>query len=132
MPPLNRQTEAATEPALPARKPAHARWSNRRADITAALIVAVCAYFYVQINVIAPIPALNGPSDFFGYLKGADDVLHGRSPYNNPAFFYPPLLAFLAIPFAVLDYTTARWVWFVLSHLLLIGAAGLLWRGMGG
>src|SRR5262249_53428661 len=51
---------------------------------------------------------------------------------NNPAFFYPPLLAFQTVPFALVDYTTARWIWFVLSHVFLIGAAGLVWRGMGG
>jgi hypothetical protein len=35
------------------------------------------------------------------------------------------------IPLALVDYVPARWIWFVLSHLLLIGAGGALWRGMG-
>jgi hypothetical protein len=41
-------------------------------------------------------------------------------------------LAFLMVPFALVDYVAARWIWFALSHLFLIGAGGLLWRGMGG
>jgi hypothetical protein len=105
---------------------------KRSGNILCALIVALCALIYVRTSVLPPIPTLAGPSDFFGYYQAAEDILHGRSPYHNPAFFYPPLLAFLMVPLALLNYVLARWIWFALSHLFLIGAGALLWRGMGG
>ena len=105
---------------------------ERWGDICCALIVAICALIYVRSNVAPPIPMLARPSDFSGYFHAAEDILHGKSPYNNPGFFYPLLLAFLMVPLALIDYVAARWVWFALSHLFLIGAAGLLWRAMGG
>jgi len=101
-------------------------------NIICALIVALCAWIYVCTSVVPPISSLTHPSDFGGYFHAAEDILHGRSPYHDPAFFYPPLLAFLMVPLALVDYVAARWIWFVLSHLFLIGAGGLLWRGMGG
>lgn len=96
-----------------------------------ALIVLVCILVYVRKSIVPVIPTLAGTSDFSAYFYAADDLLHGRSPYSNPVFFYPPLLAFLMIPLALVDYVAARWIWFVLSHLLLIDAGIVLWRGMG-
>lgn len=96
------------------------------------LIVALCAVMYVRTNVSLRIPTLARPSDFAAYIEAGQDLLHGISPYNNPALFYPPLLAFLMVPFALVDYVVARWIWFILSHLLMMVSGGLLWRGMGG
>jgi hypothetical protein len=106
--------------------------TQRFGSIFCAVIVALCALIYVRTNIVQPIPKLAGPSDFYAYFHAAEDILHGRSPYSDPVFFYPPLLAFLMVPLALLDYVTARWIWFVLSHLFLIGAGWLLWRDMGG
>jgi len=104
-----------------------ARWGN----VFCILIVAFCALMYVRTNVISPISALSDPSDFFAYLSAGRDILHGRSPYSNSVFFYPPLLAFLMVPLALVDYVSARWIWFAVSHLFLLGAAWLLWCGIG-
>src|ERR1035437_7465319 len=106
--------------------------TERSGNIFCALSVAIFFLIYVRTSVGAPIPTLPTNSDFGGFRHAAEDILHGKSPYNNPAFFYPPLLAFLMVPLALVDYVVARWIWFVLSHLFLIGAGGLLWRGMGG
>lgn len=103
---------------------------NSAANVACVSIVAVCAVIYVRTSVVPPIPTLAHPSDFAGYYHAAEDVLHGISPYRSPAFFYPPLLAFLAIPLALVHYVTARWIWFVLSRLFLIGAGWWLWRAM--
>lgn len=104
----------------------------RAGDIFCALAVALCALIYVRTSVAPPIPTLAGPSDFYGYYHAGEDILHGSSPYRSPAFFYPPLLAFLMVPLALVDYVAARWIWFALSHLFLLGAGWLLWRGLGG
>ena len=105
--------------------------AERSGNILCALIVALCTLIYVRTSFVPPIPTLAIQTDFSAYFHAAKDILHGRSPYNNPVFFYPPLLPFLMVPLALIDYVAARWVWFVLSHLFLIGAGGLLWRGMG-
>jgi len=101
-------------------------------DIFCALVVVSCAVIYARTSVVPPIATLAGPSDFAAYYHAGEDILHGRSPYQNPAFFYPPLPAFLMVPLTLVDYVAARWIWFALSHLFLIGAGGLLWRGLGG
>jgi hypothetical protein len=101
-------------------------------NIFCALIIALCALVYVRTNVLRPIPTLAIATDFSAYFHAAQGILHGKSPYSDPVFFYPPLLAFLMIPLALMDYVAARWVWFAVSHLFLIGAGGLLWRSMGG
>jgi hypothetical protein len=101
-------------------------------NIFCALIVAVCALIYIRTSVVQPIPKLAGPSDFYAYFHAAEDILRGISPYNDSVFFYPPLLAFLMVPLALVDYAEACWIWFILSHIFLIGAGALLWRGMGG
>lgn len=109
------------------------KWTPARlfADSLCALIVLVSILIYVRTSVVPVIPTLAGPSDFSAYLQAAADILQGTSPYSNPVFFYPPLLAFLMIPLALVDYVAARWIWFVLSQLLLIGAGLVLWRGVG-
>ncbi len=100
-------------------------------NIVCALLVAFCAWTYVRTNIIRPLPSIPRLSDSSAYFQAGTEILHGRSPYSDPALFYPPLLPFLMAPFALLDYVTARWTWFVLSHLFLLGGAALLWRAMG-
>lgn len=111
--------------------PVAQRSSLKAGNIVCALVVALCAVIYVRANVASLIPILSNVSDFSGYYDAGKDVLHGVSPYRSPAFFYPPLLAFLAVPLALVDYVSARWIWFGLSHLFLIGAGWLLWRATG-
>lgn len=101
-------------------------------NIVCALVVALCLFLYIRTSILSPIPTLRTQTDFSAYFHAAQHVLDGVSPYNDPVFFYPPLLAFFMIPFALIDYVSARWVWFILSHLLLIGSGGLLWRFMSG
>jgi len=74
---------------------------------------------------------LSSESDFSAYYRAAKAVLSGQSPYENPAYFYPPVVAFLTAPFGLTDYVTARWIWFALSQVFLLSAAWLLWRASG-
>ncbi len=103
----------------------------RRSNIATGLILALCCWVYIRMNIIRPIPTLPGLSDFLAYFHTAQDVLHGKSPYVDPALFYPPLLPFLMVPLGLISYEAARWTWFILSHVFLLGAAVLLWRDMG-
>jgi Glycosyltransferase family 87 len=101
------------------------------ANIACTIFVGYFAYLYWKINILRPIPGLSSVSDFGVYYRAGRDVLNGASPYENPAYFYPPLVAFAMAPFALTDYVTGRWLWFLLSHGLLLLAAWLLWRALG-
>jgi hypothetical protein len=101
------------------------------ANIVTIIVLGLCAFFYIRTNVLTPLPGLRSQSDFAVYYRAAKDVVSGTSPYENPAYFYPPLVAFLMTPFAFTDYVTARSTWFVLSHLVLLWAGWSLWRAWG-
>lgn len=104
---------------------------QRLPDVATALVIALCAIWYYHANIAHQITGLAGPSDFSEYYRAAQSILNGRSPYENPAWFYPPLTAFLIAPFALTDYHTARWIWFVLCQASLLAAGFLLWRAAG-
>jgi hypothetical protein len=100
-------------------------------DHRCAIVVTVCAAWYVKANLLFPMRYLSSESDFTAYYRAAKAVLSGQSPYENPAYFYPPVFAFLTAPFGLTDYVTARWIWFALSQVFLLSAAWLLWRASG-
>lgn len=91
----------------------------------------ICAAWYVKANLLFPMRYLSSESDFSAYYRAAKAVLSGQSPYENPAYFYPPVFAFLTAPFGLTDYVTARWIWFAVSQVFLLSAAWLLWRASG-
>ena len=101
------------------------------ANIFCILFVTLCACWYYKANIRYVVPALAGESDFGIYYRAAGDILAGKSPYENPAYFYPPLVGFAMAPLALLNYLAAKWTWFVLSQLFLLGAGVAVWRGMG-
>jgi len=100
-------------------------------NLATILVAAFCAVWYCNSDFLRPSAGLRGPSDFHEFHRAAQAILNGRSPYENPAWFYPPLTAFLLAPFALTDYFTARWIWFILSHVFLLSAAWIFWRGIG-
>jgi glycosyl transferase family 87 len=71
------------------------------------------------------------PYDLTVFLRAADDVLAGRSPFpsgeaftSDASYVYPPLLAIAAIPLAVLPVAAAVLIWTTLA-VTAVGAA--LW-----
>lgn len=86
-------------------------------------------------------------SDFWTFWQASRDVLHGDSPYPALAslperasrtfapYVYPPVLAFLLAPVAVLPFVAAKLVFALLSAGALVGALRLLrvtdWRCYG-
>lgn len=100
---------------------------------TSLLIALLCVFgwFYVQSTVLDILPSFHGqPSDFQHYFLAADDVLHGRSPFSDPAMLYPPALAFLVTPLALMSYEAARWTWLAISQACLLASAFLMWRAL--
>lgn len=110
---------------LPAKK------SINLSTIACAIVVGLCAAWYIKANLLFPMRYLSHESDFSAYYRAAKVVLSGQSPYENPAYFYPPVVAFLTAPFGLTDYVTARWIWFALSQIFLVSAAWLLLRASG-
>ncbi len=99
-------------------------------NIVTALILTFCAVWYIKTNLLRQIQGLPGPSDFSFYYRAGQTILNGRSPYDEPAWFYPPLTAFLMTPFALVDYLTARWIWLLISHAFLVIGAWVTWRAI--
>lgn len=82
------------------------------------------------------------PYDLTVFLRAADDILAGRSPFpssetftSDASYVYPPLLAILAIPLAVLPVAPAVLIWTILAVAALAAALWLLdvrdWRVYG-
>ncbi|MGH3141716.1 MAG: hypothetical protein ACRDO9_01090, partial [Gaiellales bacterium] len=82
------------------------------------------------------------PVDLMVFLNAADDILAGRNPFPAPAaltgdanYVYPPLLAIVAIPLAVLPVAPAVLIWTLLSAGAIAAALWLLgvrdWRVYG-
>ena len=103
----------------------------RIATVVAAIALCLLTAAYIHANVFDVLNQWSAASDFDVYYRAAKDIAGGISPYENPAYFYPPLVAFAMAPFAWMDYHTARWVWLGLSQIMLLGAAWLTWRALG-
>lgn len=66
-------------------------------------------------------------NDFNVYYHAAKEVLAGRDPYKKSLgewtpYLYPPLLAELLVPFAVLPLSLAAYLWFLISAASMFGA----------
>jgi hypothetical protein len=87
--------------------------------------------WYAVNNFVSIESGLDLPSDFQHYYNASREILHGRTPYSDELFLYPPIFAFATAPFALISYQAARWIWFLLSHLMLVASALMIWRRLG-
>ena len=139
---------SATPAEAPALQPARsARPLRARLGPVLALLLGALVVLALVARTIGAVEAgLIEGDDFTNYWNGATAVADGQTPYGwltenrlqgLPDYVYPPLLALLLAPLThVVDYTTARWAWLVLSTAslvlgtLLVGrATGIRWRG---
>jgi len=107
------------------------RWSARRLATLAVASLALAALIVVAAKVGAHLyydPALWALAgwvvapDLGIFLEASDKVLHGQTPYQDVegighylGYVYPPLLAFVMIPLAVLPSAVAASIWALLS-----------------
>ena len=103
----------------------------RIATVLAIIILGCLAIVYFRTNIVDVLQRWSDPSDFDVYYRAGRDIARSVSPYENAAYFYPPPVAFLMTPLAWTDAHTARWIWLLVSHLLLLSAAWLTWRTTG-
>ncbi|HLH21033.1 MAG TPA: glycosyltransferase family 87 protein [Chloroflexota bacterium] len=119
--------------------PGRGRTWARNAGVVALALLLLLA---IGVRVVLVVQGgLVAGDDFTPYWNGARAVAAGQSPYawlaenrpqEVPDYIYPPLLAMLLAPFAlVLDYAAARWAWLALSAACLLVAAALAWRTSG-
>lgn len=69
-------------------------------------------------------------NDFSVYYHAAAEVLAGRDPYQSSLgawtpYLYPPLLAELLVPLAILPLPTAAYLWFLISAASMLSAASI-------
>lgn len=67
-------------------------------------------------------------NDFNVYYHAAKEILAGRDPYQNSLsewtpYLYPPLLAELLVPLAMLPLPAAAYLWFLISAASMFSAA---------
>jgi hypothetical protein len=98
----------------------------------AVAVMAVAAILYAQDGIWPVVPQLaERPSDFENYYLAARNLAAGESPFAVARYDYPPIIAFVLWPLAQLSYEAARWVWFLVSHGCILGAAVLSWKALG-
>lgn len=69
-------------------------------------------------------------NDFNVYYHAAREVITGRDPYQHSLgewtpYIYPPLLAELIVPLALLPLPVAAYLWFLINVASIVAAAGM-------
>lgn len=69
-------------------------------------------------------------NDFSVYYHAAREVIAGRDPYQHSLgewtpYIYPPLLAELLVPLALLPLPVAAYLWFLINAASIVAAAGM-------
>ncbi|MEK6284605.1 MAG: glycosyltransferase family 87 protein [Acidobacteriota bacterium] len=94
------------------------RLTATRAVVVALAVVALLSGFYFARKSGAD-PNVYG-NDFSVYYHAAREVIAGRDPYQHSLgdwtpYIYPPLLAELTAPFALLPLPVAAYFWFLIN-----------------
>jgi hypothetical protein len=108
---------------------------RRLAGLAVGVGAAVWAVKIYYDTLKAHVDGAGAPHDLEVFLRAADKVLHGASPYafdGDKTFAYPPFLAWLMAPLHLLSSSTAAIVWTLLSLAIVALALWLLelrdWR----
>jgi len=109
-------------------------WLRKLLMLGLIVATAIAAYRFVYV---ARTYWNMQPDDFNVFLRGAMAVTAGQSPYDvdalhriryGPYYKNPPLLAIALVPFALIGFTRAWHLWFVISLILYVAAFLLLAR----
>ncbi|HWC76455.1 MAG TPA: glycosyltransferase family 87 protein, partial [Blastocatellia bacterium] len=90
-----------------------------------AIVVVLASFYFAQRSGVDPNAYGN---DFSVYFFAASEVIHGRDPYQNSLgawtpYLYPPLLAELLVPLALVPLPVAAYIWSLISIGSLVAAA---------
>lgn len=89
------------------------------------IAVLVCGLYFAQKS--GTNPEVYG-NDFSVYYHAAREVIAGRDPYQHSLgewtpYIYPPLLAEMIVPLALLPLPVAAYAWFLISAASIVAAA---------
>ncbi len=95
------------------------------AMVLVGVVILVSGIYFARRSGTDPLAYTN---DFNVYYYGAREMTAGRDPYQNSlgdwiAYLYPPLLAELLIPLAMLPVPVAAYLWFLISAAATLSAA---------
>jgi hypothetical protein len=120
--------------------------SRRGPQLLVLGLLAILVLAFRSIQFVLLTSQIQWGYDFSAYWTAASRLIAGGSPYaaaqlTGPyppqaqyLFLYPPPMAALAEPLAVLfpsDYRAAAWIWFALGLLVLVASVLALWRSEG-
>jgi len=116
---------------------------GRRRVAVASAVVAVLDYIKEAVGDLAGIDHRPLQFDFGQFQRAAQDLSDGRNPYDAfvsmhcagwclGGYIYTPLLAEVLRPMAHFPLPRAVTVWLLLTHLMVLGTALLLWRVLRG
>ncbi|HVQ30771.1 MAG TPA: glycosyltransferase family 87 protein [Vicinamibacteria bacterium] len=100
----------------------------------AGLLLQICSYCsdVLQLDLSAYVSAAEavrfGLDPYRTHPDHVPPVWDGTSAYAHSRFLYPPLVADLFVPFALVPYAWAKWIFTLCSLAALVGAVGLAWR----
>jgi len=112
------------------------------------IIAALMAWILLQ-KPLAQLSRIAVYSDFMGYWAATRLFLSGSNPYDHSALsaifsrhgrsitqgfitFATPWSFLLLCPFAILNLTIGRLLWFLLSCLVMVASSEFMWRRLGG
>ena len=116
-------------------EPAHTskpKWTGIKLTLFISLCLAAVVGGFYFAGRSGGDPEIYG-NDFNVYYHASRDVIAGRDPYKNSLsewtpYLYPPLLAELLVPLALLPLTVAAYIWFLISAFSVIGTGAMCAR----
>ena len=97
------------------------------------LFVVASTGWYLDTAILDALSYIGpGLSDFRIYHDASRALLQGKSPFSIAGYIYPPVLSFLLLPTALLDYEAARLLWFWINQACLLTSGVLIWKAAGG
>ena len=104
----------------------------------AGLALFLCIFFLFQILLVFVLSRAAFAYDFKVYWASGKAIQDNFSPYgayllqfSEALFFNPPILAYLMVPFSLLPFEIAEFIWFIISLCLLVASCAFIIKLVG-
>ena len=96
------------------------------------IILGIVFYLYYGIYKIIFVNIDLAGGDFKALYLAVQNYINGRQinmmPENSTPFFYPPLSILIFLPFSFIEKIHAILIFFLLSHLLMLSSAWIVYK----